>query len=98
MEGINTYIKEELSKAPKWCIIVTNMFKNAGPSLTKEIVSNMLLSLIEDEGLLKKYSNYLSSQYIKEYLAYQPSDDDFINSDNKKICEKIAEFIINHIL
>lgn len=97
MKTFDEYIFEELYKAPLWCVIATGMFKSS-KNLTKESVSDMLDSFCDVEGRLKKYSNYLAETYPKDYLAYQPSDDEFLQDDKKdKIKDQIAEFIIKYI-
>lgn len=102
MKGFNEYINEELKKHPKWCEIITNMFTFGGHSLTKEQISNMLQYLCSTEGMFKKYSDYLADTRPKEYLPYQPNDDDFLKikgvEDGKKERDQIAEFIIKYIL
>lgn len=98
MLTINQYINEEVRKFPLWCEIVLSMFKD-GKSLTKEIVSIMLNNFCSIEGRLKKFSDYLADTYPKEYLPYQPNDDDFLNKENdKKNTDQIAEFIIKTII
>lgn len=98
MKSLNLYINEELRKFPLWCEIVLSVFKGT-KNLTKETVSNMLDNFCDVEGRLKKFSDYLADTYPKEYLAYQPNDDDFLNKENnKKNTEQIAEFIIKTII
>ena len=94
MLTFNEYIYEELRKFPLWCEISLNMFKS-GKNLTKENVSDMLDSFCDVEGRFKKFSDFLADTYSKEYLPYQPNDDEFLNKDNiNKIKDQIAEFII----
>ena len=97
MTHIEQYINEELRKHPLWCEITLNMFKSS-KGLTKEQISNMLISLCDIEGRFKKFSDYLNDTYPKEYLAYQPNNDEFLNKENnEKICNQIAEFIFKNI-
>ena len=98
MKNLNIYINEELKKHPLWCEIALSMFKSS-KNLTKESISDMLDSFCDIEGRFKKFSDYLAEEYPKEYLAYQPADDDFLsNEKNQKIKDQIAEFIISHII
>ena len=98
MKAITLYINEELRKFPIWCEISLAMFKSAG-NLTKDNIKDMLSSFCDVEGRFKKFSDYLSDTYPKEYVAYQPSNDEFISKDNNnKICEQIAEFILKYVV
>lgn len=97
MRSFVTYIDEDLKKFPLWCEIVLNMFKT-DHNLNKDNVKDMINSFCDVEGRLKKFSDYLADQLPKEYIAYQPNDDEFLNKENNdKVCNQIAEFIIKHI-
>jgi hypothetical protein len=97
MIKINEYITEELKKHPLWCEITINMFKSS-KNFTKENYSELLDGICDVEGRLKKLSDCLAEKYPKEYLAYQPSDDEFLQDDKKdKIKDQIAEFIVKYI-
>ena len=97
MKNINEYITEEARKFPLWCEIITNMFKTS-KNLTKELIADMLDSFCDVEGRMKKFSDYLADTYSKEYLAYQPNDDEFLKDENKdKIKGQIAEFITKYV-
>lgn len=98
MKRINNYINESETKHPLWCMVVLSMLKGA-KNVTKESISNMILTMCDVDGRLKKFSNYLADTYPKEYLAYQPNDDEFINKDNNdKLSNQIAEFIIKYVI
>lgn len=93
MKDINIFINEELNKHPIWCDVVMMMFQNS-KNLTKEEISNMIYSFCDVEGRFKKFSDYLYDKFPKEYLAYQPNNDEFLKKENyNKICDQIAEFI-----
>lgn len=97
MKNLSLYITEELRKHPLWCEVAFSMFKNS-KNLTKEHISSMIDSFCDIEGRLKKFSDYLADENPKEYLAYQPNDDEFLNKDNRtKLCDQIAEFIMKTI-
>ena len=97
MIGIGSYINENMRQHPLWCEIVLSLFKSEGTQ-TKETVASMIISLCDVEGRLKKFSDYLMEEYPKEYLAYQPGDDEFLSKENnEKICGQIAEFIIKYV-
>jgi len=77
--------------------MLTGMFRNASKDLTKDAVKNML-SFLWDNKMLVKYSDYLAQAYTKEYVAFQPNSDEFINDSNKdKVITQIAEFVNKHI-
>ena len=98
MIRLTQYINEELKKFPIWCEISLAMFKSA-KNLTKENIKDMLSAFCDVEGRFKKFSDYLLDTYPKEYVAYQPSNDEFISKNNNdKICDQIAEFILKYII
>jgi len=98
MKSIITYINEDVKKHPLWCSVALSIFKGA-KSITKESISNMILSMCDIEGRLKKFSDYLADEYASEYLAYQPSDDEFLKNENKnKISDQMSEFILKYII
>jgi hypothetical protein len=96
MKNFNEYINEELDKIPLWCTIVLDIFK-ASKHLTKDNIIELLNGL-NNSKRLKRFSDCLSQEYSKEYLAYQPDDDEFLKEDKQqKIREQIAEFIMKYI-
>ena len=96
MKSFNTYINEELEKTPTWIDVTVGMFKNAS-DISKDTVINMLFYLCEC-GKIKKLSDYFLKENQKDYIQFQPSDDDFLKEDSKsKICSDIAEYIIKFI-
>lgn len=98
MKLLNIYINESEVKHPLWCMVAMSMFKN-GKKLTKESVKSMIETFCDVEGRMKKFSDYLADEYPKEYLAYQPNDDEFLADDKKdKISDQIADFIVNYII
>lgn len=102
MKTINEYIYENENKHPLWCKIAMAMFigangigSNRVKNLTKESVTGMINTLCDVNGRLKKFSDYLADEYPKDYLAYQPADDEFLKKENnEKIVSQIAEFIV----
>lgn len=97
MKSIIEYINEDAAKFPLWCDISLSMFLGA-KNLTKETVIDMLNSFCDVEGRLKKFSDYLNSKYPKDYIAYQPADDEFLKKENnEKIVSQIAEFIVKKV-
>ena len=98
MKTINEYICESKIGHPLWCEIALSMFKNV-KSLNKDSISNMLDSFCDVEGRMKKFSDYLAEEYPKEYLAYQPNDDEFLDKGSTdKISNQISEFILKFII
>lgn len=98
MKGLIEYINEEARKYPLWCDVVLNIFKKSS-KLNKEQISDMIISFCDVEGRLKKFSDYLFDIYPKDYLAYQPNNDEFLNKSNdSKIANQISEFILKYIV
>jgi len=98
MKSIISFINEDVNKHPLWCVVALSLFKG-GKNVTKESISDMVLSMCDIEGRLKKFSDYLADEYSSEYLAYQPADDEFLKKENnKKIADQIADFIIKYII
>ena len=65
----------------------------------KEDIKSMINTFCDVDGRLKKFSDCLADEYPKEYLAYQPNDDEFLKKDlEDKVCEQIAEFILKTIV
>ena len=74
------------------------MFKGA-KNISKEDIKSMINTFCDVDGRLKKFSDCLADEYPKEYLAYQPNDDEFLKKDlEDKVCEQIAEFILKTIV
>lgn len=95
MKTIYEYINEELTKPKAWIEIANLMFQNA-KGITKETLSNMLSPLYPER--LQKLCNYWTEIDGSKFITYQPSDDDFIKEENKdKICNQLADYIINNI-
>jgi len=98
MKSIKEYIFEEenISKVKPWIDVTIGMFRNAS-DISKDTVSNMLYYLCES-GRIKKLSDYFFGENQSDYLAYQPSDDEFLDRNNdRKICSQMAEYITKYI-
>ena len=68
-------------------------------NISKEDIKSMISTFCDVDGRLKKFSDCLADEYPKEYLAYQPNDDEFLKKDlEDKVCEQIAEFILKTIV
>ena len=95
MKKFNEYILEELGKPKAWIEITNLMFQNA-KGITKETLSEMLKPLYPER--LQKLCEYWNAIDASKFITYQPSDDDFLKEENKdKICNQLAEYIINNI-
>lgn len=97
MKTITNFINESLSGKQKEIIgeIFSKLFK--GSSLSKDQII-ILLNNIDDKEIIYCISRYFSENDTTNYLAYEPSDDLFINyeSNKKKIIEQLAEFIYKY--
>lgn len=57
-----------------------------------------ILSNIDDIKVLKEMSDYFYDNDGQRYIAYQPSDDSFINKANKEsVVSKMADYIYKFI-
>ena len=98
MKQLIQYILENENMHPLWCRVGLNMFKGA-KNISKEDIKSMINTFCDVDGRLKKFSDCLADEYPKEYLAYQPNDDEFLKKDlEDKVCEQIAEFILKTIV
>lgn len=98
MKTLDEYIFEELNKYPLWCEIALTMFKGS-KNLTKDAIADMVDTFCDVEGRLKKFSDYLASLNSKEYMPYQPNDDEFIQKENRnKVVNQISEYILKCIV
>lgn len=98
MKTINKFINESLSGKQKDIIgeIFSKLFKES--TLTKDQII-MLLNNVGNKDIIYCISKYFSENDTSNYLAYEPSDDLFINYDStkQKIIEQLAEFIFKYI-
>ena len=98
MKQLIQYILENENMHPLWCRVGLSMFKGA-KNISKEDIKSMISTFCDVDGRLKKFSDCLADEYPKEYLAYQPNDDEFLMKDlEDKVCEQIAEFILKTIV
>ena len=98
MKQINQYIIERENTQPLWCAITISMFQRS-TNLTKDSIKEMISSLCDVDGRLKKLSDCLAEQYPKEYLAYQPNDDEFLKKESlDKVTDQMAEFILKTLV
>ena len=98
MKSFIEYINEDNEKKISlWIKIFTGMLSNTS-KISKEALEEMLLYLAK-ENKLKKLSDYFLEDNQSNYIAFQPSNDDFLSESNyNKICTQISEYIIKYII
>lgn len=98
MKTFIEYIKEDNEKkVPIWINTFIGMLSNTN-KISKEALEDMLLYLCK-ENKIKKLSDYFVESNQSNYLAFQPSDDEFLQESNySKISSQISEYIMKYIL
>lgn len=90
----NFIIESTKSQKNFWAEQFINSLK--GSKVNKDSVIKMFDNL--DMDIIKSLSDYLYETDLKDYIAYQPSNDEFLNKENKDIIvNKIAEYLIKKI-
>lgn len=94
MKPIIQYITESALSDKVFCEQFSNMFKDT--KITKDILSSILNNL--DKEFIVKLSKYFVDNDIKNFVAYEPSEDLFIKyEDNKSfIIEQLTEYILTY--
>jgi len=95
MKSIVEYINES-TKSQKnfWAEQFINSLTGTG--VTKDNVIKMFDNL--DMDVIKSLSNYLYETDVKNYISYQPNNDEFIGDKNReKIISQISDYIIKYI-
>lgn len=94
MKDICKYINESSVTQTKQAELIAKMLY--GSELSKESYSKMLSNL--DIKELKGISDNFAETDNANYIAYQPTDDEFISNSNKdSIVSKMSEYIKKHI-
>ena len=93
MQSLNIFINETLSTKQKEIIgkLFSSMFKDT--KITKDQIYIILNNLDKEEVL--EISKYFSNNESFDYLAYEPSEDMFLdfNTNHDKILSQISEYI-----
>ena len=93
MKHLSEYINESLSTKQKEIIgsFFSTMFK--GTKMTKEQIKPILNNL--DKNVVLEISKFFSETESKDYIAYDPGEDMFLDYDNNKerIVSQISEYI-----
>lgn len=95
MKRINEYLYEALnkSKIDKYETILKMV---EGSKINKDNIKDMIDKLSMDE--LKEMSQYLYDKDMENFIAFKPSDDDFISNNNHdKICSMIADYLHKNV-
>ena len=97
MKSLNEYIITESALSDKvFCEQFALMF--IGTNLTKDTFVKILSNI--DESYVNKLTKYFADNYSKNFMAYEPAEDLFINynSNKDKITNQIAEYIVKYRL
>lgn len=97
MKSLNEYLITESALSDKvFCKQFALMF--IGTNLTKDTFVKILSNI--DEAYVNKLTKYFADNDSKNFMAYEPSEDLFINynSNKDKIISQIAEYIIKYRL
>ena len=97
MRKLNEYIINESALSDKvFCEQFALMF--IGTNLTKDTFVKILSNI--DESYVNKLTKYFADNDSKNFMAYEPSEDLFINynSNKDKITNQIAEYIVKYRL
>lgn len=97
MRKLNEYIINESALSDKvFCEQFALMF--IGTKLTKDTFVKILSNM--DESYVNKLTKYFADNDSKNFMAYEPAEDLFINynSNKDKITNQIAEYIVKYRL
>ena len=93
MKHLSEYIIVESKLSDSvFCEQFSIMFKNT--NISKDTLIKILNNLSSE--FIRKLSNYFSTEDSSNYIAYEPSDDLFINYENNKeqIINQISDYIV----
>jgi len=86
------YITEAKESGPG-CFLMTVL---KGVKTPKETIVEFLRNLEMKD--LKEASDYIDSKDSKNYMAYKPADDEFVQNSNKEqVIDKIAQYLHKYI-
>ena len=92
MKTIKDYINE--SKDNSIGLFMMTVLK--GVKTPKETIAEYLNNFGMKD--LKEMSQYIAQKDSSNYVAYQPSDDEFINDSNKEqVIDKISQYLFKYI-
>lgn len=96
MKKLNEYITESALSDKIFCEQFALMF--IGTGLTKDTFVKILSNM--DELYVNKLTKYFADNDSKNFMAYEPAEDLFINynSNKDKIVSQIAEYIVKYRL
>ena len=92
MKNLKEYITESTGKS-LGSFMITIL---KGVKTPKETIAEYLNNFEMKD--LKEMSDYISKQDNSNYIAYQPTDDEFINDSNKQqVIDKISQYLFKYI-
>lgn len=94
MKKIIEFITESQLSDKVFCEQFNNMFK--GTNINKDTITIILTNI--DKDFIKKLNKYFITVDNANYIAYESSDDLFINYDTNKdkIISQMADYIIKY--
>jgi hypothetical protein len=94
MKELSTYILEQLKAGDAAKVFVNSI--RASKITTDQI--KVMLNNFQTMQDLKFISDYLEETDGKNYISYQPADDEFLSDKNKEsIIDRIAEYLNKNI-
>lgn len=92
MVSIKDYINEAKSSSPG--LFLMTLLK--GVKTPKDMITQYLENLEMKD--LKEVSDYIDEKDSANFMAYKPSDDEFISSSNKaQVIEKISQYLYKYV-
>lgn len=97
MKSISRYIEHKMFESAKGDTqgeLILKMFK--GVQTSRDNITEYLSKLEMNE--LKDISKYINSKDSRNYVAFMPNDDEFINAANKpSIVDKISQYVHKYV-
>ena len=92
MQTLKNYITEAKESGPGSFLMTVLK----GVKTPKETIVEFLMNLEMKD--LKEASDYIDSKDSKNYMAYKPADDEFVQNSNKEqIIDKIAQYLHKYV-
>ena len=92
MQTLKNYINEAKESGP--CSFLMIVLK--GVKTPKETITQYLNNFEMKD--LKEISDYIDSKDSKNYMAYKPADDEFVQNSNKEqVIDKIAQYLHKYV-
>lgn len=92
MQTLKNYITEAKESGPGSFLMIVLK----GVKTPKETIADFLRNLEMKD--LKDASDYIDSKDPKNYMAYKPADDEFVQNSNKEqVIDKIAQYLYKYV-